>query len=275
MITSASLFPRRRNINPVTEERPIVSMRALRRSCADCSLRALCLPAGVEREDLEHLDAVVRKPAPLSRGDRLYRAGQPFEFVYVVRSGALKTVQTAEDGEAQVMGFHVPGELLGLDAISDDQHHCDALALERTSVCAIPFQRLEQVAAELPSLQRQLHRIISREILHDQQHLSALGRRTARERIALFVYTLSRRLNNAGYSPTDFNLSMSRDDMANYLGLALETVSRLLKKLSDDGILQVDRRRVRILDMDGLTALTGQPAAGEPSCVPSHEVSGK
>lgn len=246
----------------MTEEQAIVSLRALRRSCADCSLRALCLPAGIDQEDMTELDAFVHKPAPIDRGDKLFHAGQDFEFIYVVRSGSLKTVHPAEDGEAQVMGFHMPGELLGLDAISDDRHHCDALALERTSVCALPFSQLEQVAARVASVQRQLHRIISREMVHDQEHLAALGRRTARERIALFLFSLSRRLEKAGHSATEFSLSMSRDDMANYLGLALETVSRLLKKLADDGILDVDRRQVRILEPDALGTLAGQGRDG-------------
>jgi CRP/FNR family transcriptional regulator len=240
-------------------ENSIVNLRALRRTCADCSLRALCLPAGIDLQDLERLDAFVRKPAPLSRGDKLFHAGQAFEFLYVVRSGSLKTVQPAEDGEIQVMGFHLPSELLGLDAISDDHHQCEAIALERTSVCALPFDRLEHMASDFPSLQHQLHRVISREIIHDQEHLAALGRRTARERIALFLCSLSRRLTAAGHSGTDLHLSMSRDEMANYLGLALETVSRLLKKLADDGILDVDRRTVRILEPHELSRIAGQP----------------
>jgi len=246
----------------VPDDPPIVNLQALRRTCADCSLRSLCLPAGIDLKDLERLDAFVRKPAPLVRGDKLFHAGQYFDLLYVVRSGSLKTVQPAEDGETQVMGFHIPGELLGLDAISDDRHRCDAIALERTSVCALPFSRLEQVATEIPSLQRQLHRFISREIVHDQEHLAALGRRTARERIALFLCSLSRRLSSAGYSGTEFNLSMSREDMADYLGLALETVSRLLKKLCDDGILEVERRRVRILDRRALDSIAGQSTSG-------------
>lgn len=242
----------------MSEDQAVINLRSLRRSCADCSLRALCLPAGIDLKDLDRLDAFVRKPAPLVRGDKLFHAGQAFDFLYVVRSGALKTVQPTADGEAQIMGFHVPGELLGLDAISDESHRCDAIALERTSVCALPFARLEQVSAEFPSLQHQLHRVISREIVHDQEHLAALGRRTARERIALFLCSLSKRLTAAGYSGTDFNLSMSRDDMANYLGLALETVSRLLTKLCDDGLLAVERRRVRILDGHALGRIAGQ-----------------
>jgi len=257
----------------MTASESVVNLQALRRTCGDCSLRALCLPAGIDARDLERLEAVVRKPAPLTRGDKLFHAGQAFEFLYVVRSGSLKTVQPAENGEIQVMGFHMPGELLGLDAIRDERHQCEAIALERTSVCALPFDRLEQMAADFPSLQHQLHRVISREIVHDQEHLAALGRRTARERIALFLCSLSRRMTAVGHSGSDLNLSMSREDMANYLGLALETVSRLLKKLCDDGVLAVDRRRVRILAPDALDAIAGQSNPRLARAVDSRAVS--
>lgn len=241
---------------------PVVDLQSLRRSCADCSLRMLCLPAGIAHEEFPQLEAVVRKPAPLKRGETLFRADEEFEHIYVVRSGSLKTVQSADVGDTQVMGFHLPGELLGLDAVSSDRHRCHAIALERTSVCAIPFERLEQVAGHLPSLQRQLHRIISREIGHDQAHLSALGRQTARERLALFLYDLGRRLQNAGYSPNDFRLSMSREEIGNYLGLALETVSRLFKKLVEEGYVEMDRRQIRIVYPEALAELAGRQAPG-------------
>ena len=240
------------------EER-IVDLRRLRRTCRDCSLRTLCLPAGIARSDLERLDAVVRSRMPLDRGEALFHAGDRFEHLYVVRSGSVRTTQPGPDGEEQVIGFHLPGELVGLEAISESVHHCAATALERTSVCAVPFDNLESVAAEIPALQKQLHRLISRELVQDQHHLIALGRRTARERIALFLHSLSERLEGAGYSGDDFRLTMSRDDIASYLGLALETVSRLLTRLAEDGVIEVDRRQVRILDRAALAQLAGRP----------------
>lgn len=235
----------------------VLDLQSLRRSCADCSLRLLCLPAGIGYGEFPQLEAVVRKPAPMKRGDPLFRVNDPFEHIYVVRSGSVKTVSPTYDGDTQIMGFHIPGEIVGLDAISNDRHQCDALALERTSVCAIPFSQLEQVCARLPSLQRQLHRIISREIVHDHGHLAALGRQTARARLALFLYNLAHRLENAGYSPTEFRLSMSREDIGNYLGLALATVSRLFSQLSEDGVVEIDRRQLRIVQPQALAQLAG------------------
>lgn len=235
----------------------VVDLRRLRRSCKECSLRTLCLPAGIARDDMERLDEVIRSRMPLDRGEALFRAGERLEQLFVVRSGTVRTTKAGADGEEQVIGFHLPGELVGLEAISDDVHHCDAIALERTSVCAVPFDHLQQIASRIPSLQRQFHRLISRELVQDQQHLLALGRRTARQRVALFLYSLAERLESAGFDGTELRLSMSREDIANYLGLALETVSRLLTKLAEEGLIEVERRRVRIDDRRALATQAG------------------
>lgn len=236
----------------------VVDLGRLRRSCSGCSLRSLCLPAGVSGDDLDRLDAVVRARLPLNAGDGLFRAGDTLMNLFVVRAGCIRTTHPASDGEEQVIGFHLPGELLGLDAISDGHHHCDAIALERTNVCAVPFDQLEEVASHVPGLQHQMLRIISRELVQDHQHLVALGRRTARARLALFLHSLSQRLHAAGYSGDDFRLPMSRDDIASYLGLALETVSRLLGRLSEETVIAVERRRVWILDAEALASIAGE-----------------
>lgn len=243
----------------------VVDLNRLRRSCADCSLRMLCLPAGVSRDDIGRLDEIVRARVPLDRGDALFRAGDPFASVFVIRSGSVRTARLGNEGDVQVIGFHLPGELAGLEGISGDVHHCDAVALERTSVCAVPLAQLEHVAARIPALQQQFHRIMSREITQAHEHLMALGRRTARARVALFLHSLSERLEHAGFNGSEFRLSMSREDIASYLGLALETVSRLLTRLADDGVIAVERRRLRILDPAALAAAAGRnavPAGG-------------
>ncbi len=217
------------------------------------------MPAGLNRRALQQLDRIVQARVPLDRGDVIFRAGDPFEYVYIVRTGSVRTVFPGSEGDDQVIGFHLPAELVGLDAISESAYPSDAVALERTSVCALPLARLERLAAEIPALQRQFHVMISRQITHDHRHLVAVGRRTARERLALFLHGLSERLESGGYSGTDFHLSMGREDIANYLGLALETVSRLLTKLAEDQVIRVDRRRVRILDLDALARIAGRP----------------
>ena len=238
----------------------VADIGRLRRSCSNCSLRSLCLPAGISGDDLERLDAVVRAWLPLNGGDGLFRAGDDLGNLFVVRSGCIRTTHPSGDGDEQVIGFHLPGELLGLDAISEGRHRCDAIALERTSVCAVPFEQLEDVASQVPGLQHQMLRIISREVAQDHQHLVALGRRTARGRVALFLHSLSERLHAGGYSGGDFRLPMARDDIASYLGLALETVSRCLGQLSDEGVIAVERRRVRVLDAAVLAEIGGEQA---------------
>lgn len=243
------------------EKDGVVDLGRLRRSCSGCSLRSLCLPAGISADDLHRLDAVVRARLPLEAGDGLFHAGDAFQNLFVVRAGCIRTTHPSSDGDEQVIGFHLPGELLGLDAISDGRHHCDATALERTNVCAVPFAQLEDVASHVPGLQHQVLRIISRELVQDHQHLVALGRRTARARLALFLHSLSERLHAAGYSGEDFRLPMSRDDIASYLGLALETVSRLLGRLSEEGVIAVDRRQVRVLDAISLAEIGGDQAS--------------
>ena len=241
----------------------LVDIRKLRRSCADCSLRTLCLPAHIGRDDIEALDQLVRARMPLDRGDALFHLGDPLDSLFVIRSGSVRTMQPGSEEDDQVIGFHLPGELVGLDAISDDQHRCTAIALERTSVCAIPYNRLQEIAGRIAGLQQQFLRIISREMVRDHEHLLALGRRTARERLALFLNGLSERLKKSGHDGLDFRLSMSREDIASYLGLALETVSRLLSKFAEEGILHVERRRVRILQPDRLARISGEPEVAE------------
>lgn len=236
-----------------------VDVGRLRRSCASCSLRALCLADGLQMADIERLDAVVQQRVPIDSGETLFDAGEAFRNLYVVRGGTMRTTQAGTPGEEQVIGFHLPGELLALDAISSGYHQCTAVALDRTSVCAVPFSQLERVATRVPALQKQLLRIISREMVEDHQHLAALGRRSARERLALFLYSLAVRLERSGHAGDSFNLSMSRGDIASYLGLALETVSRLMTRLAEEGIIAIDRRHLRIIDRDALATVAGDP----------------
>lgn len=226
----------------------------LRRSCAECSLQQLCLPAGVDGADMSRLDTLVRRRRPLAKGDSLFRAGDPLRAVYVTSDGSFKTVVVNASGEEHVLGFHLPGELFGLDAVGSGQHRCEAVALSDASVCELPFSELSTFAAQLPSLQQQLLRVIGQSADRDHDHVDLLSRRQASERIALFVHGLSARYRRIGRPADDFQLPMSRDEIARYLGLVLETVSRGFSRLHDEGMIEVRGRRVRILDEAALEA---------------------
>ena len=226
-------------------------------ACQDCSLFQLCLPVGIDHSDLAEVDRIIKRRRPIQRGDQLFASGDKFRSIYAVRSGSLKTSVLTEDGREQVTGFFLPGEIVGLDAIATSVHTCTARALETTSVCEIPYDELESLGARIPSLPRQLLRIMSRDMHHDQLLLLLLGKRSADERLAAFLFSLSQRFGLRGYSPNEFNLSMSRNDIGNYLGLAVETVSRLFSRLQEDGILVVRSRHVQLRDIARLHALAG------------------
>lgn len=226
----------------------------LRRSCAECSLQQLCLPAGIEGDDLRRLEAVVQRRRPLEPGERLFRIGDALQSVFVTSEGAFKTIGINEAGEEHVLGFHLPGELFGLDAIGTGYHRCEAIALGRARVCELRFSELATAASQLPSLQMQLLRVMGQSSDRDQDHLDVLTRRQASERIALFLQGLSERYRRIGQSCDEFQLPMSRDEIARYLGLALETVSRSFSRLHEEGVIAVRGRRVRIIDVAALRA---------------------
>ncbi len=245
-------------MEPATPPAPAtLDLGQLRRSCASCALGQLCLPAGIGGEDLNRLDQLVRSNVVLDRGTVLFGAGQPLTKLYLVKSGALKTYAEDEEGELQILGFHLPGEIVGFDGLADDTHRCSAEALSRASVCEVPFDRLESVAAQVPGLQRQLMRVVSREVVKDHEHLVMMGRRQAMDRLAIFLHSLSTRYKRLGFSGDEFVLPMSRYELANYLGLVVETVSRLFTRLAELGILEVERKTIRIRDHARLEAMIG------------------
>jgi CRP/FNR family transcriptional regulator len=235
-----------------------LDVRLLQTSCANCGLHQLCLPASIGGDDLSLLDEVVQVKKLLDREQALYAAGQAFRALFVVRSGAFKTSTVDSQGELQVLGFHLPGEILGLDAIASGRHQCNAEALMKSSACEVPYDKLEKVAHELPGLQHELMRVISREVLNDQRHLVMIGRKVALERLAIFLHSLSQRLERVRRDPHLFVLPMTRRDLANYLGLVVETVSRLFSRLSDMGVIEVERKTVRILEPAKLRELAGE-----------------
>lgn len=228
---------------------------ALKVACSSCNLRELCLPVALSDEEMERLDSLVAVRKQIRRGEALFRSGDTFQAIHAVRTGFFKTCVSTADGRDQVTGFHMAGELLGFDGIGTDRHTCDAIALEDSQVCVIPFSRLETMSREFAALQRQFHRIMSREIVRDHGVMVLLGSMRAEERLAAFLLNLTQRLQARGFSASSLVLRMTRDEIGSYLGMKLETVSRTFSKFQADGILEVRQRQVRVLDEAALRSL--------------------
>ena len=237
-----------------------VKPQAFKVACSSCNLRELCLPVGLTQDDLERMDTLVATRRSVARGDMLFRTGDEFQSLYAVRTGFFKTCVSSEDGRDQVTGFQMAGELLGLDGISSDRHSCDAMALEDSQVCVIPFGQLEELSREFTDLQRQFNKIMSREIVRDHGVMLLLGSMRAEERLAAFLLNLTQRLQARGFSPSALILRMTREEIGSYLGLKLETVSRTFSKFQDDGLLEVKQRQIRILNQAGLSKLVNGAA---------------
>ena len=235
-----------------------MKLEAIKVACSNCNLRELCLPVGLSDADLQRIDQLVASRRALKRGEVLFRAGDPFESLYAVRTGFFKTRISAEDGRDQVTGFQMAGELLGLDGISTDRHSCDAVALEDSQVCQIPYARLEELSHEVTDLQRQFHKVMSREIVRDHGVMLLLGSMRAEARLAAFLLNLTQRLQARGFSATALVLRMTREEIGSYLGLKLETVSRAFSHMQDDGLLEVKQRNIRVLDEAGLRGLLNE-----------------
>lgn len=244
----------------------VVSISTIKAACKDCTLRELCLPLGLSDADLKELDKAIKRRRTLKKGELLYRFGDPLLSLYAIRGGTVKTTGLMEDGRAQVTGFYLPGELLGIDAINADRHPCSAEALETTEVCEMPFTSLEEIASRVPGLQHQLFRVMSREIARDEQLLMMLGRMTAEERLASCLLSLVRRQARLGQENGELKLAMSRQDLGDYLGLALETVSRLFSRFQEDGLIAVQGRHVRVLELARLEAM----ASGQATTHSAH-----
>ncbi len=225
-------------------------------NCGDCRLASICLPISLQIEDIDKLDDIIQRGRPIHKADHIYYAGDEFTSVYALRSGAVKTVKVTEDGEEQITGFYLPGEILGMDGLATN-HHCNsAIALETSAICEIPFTRLEELSTQLPTLQRRFFQLMSKEITQDQQLITLLSKNSAEERIGAILLSISSRNHNRGLSPLDFFLPMSRSDIGNYLGLTIETVSRVFSRLNKLGIIELDKKHVVIKDLDALKNLS-------------------
>ena len=234
-----------------------IDVNHLKVSCKDCNLRELCFPHGMNDEELTNMDAVVEQPKPLHKNEFLYHDGDKTEAIYAVRSGCVKTMTESANGDEQIVGFHLPGELLGLDGFADGVYTCNAVALETSSVCELPLDQLDTLCHKLPGLLKQIRRIMGKEVTNDHKLLLLLGKMTAEERLASFLLSLSGRMEERHWKETEFNLTMPRQDIANYLGMAVETVSRLFATFQAEKIIDVDRRHITILDINRLKTIVG------------------
>ena len=218
--------------------------------CSTCKLREACLPCGTAATETHPMAESAYTRKRVKRGEALYRAGSGFNSLYAIRSGFFKSRVTLEDGRDQVTGFHMAGEILGMDGIGTEMHASDVIALEDSEVCIIPYAHLEE-----PRLQRQLRRVMSRELVRDQGVMLLLGTMKAEERLAAFLLNLSQRLLARGFSPAEFHLRMTRDEIGSYLGLSLETVSRLFSRFQEETLISVQQKHIRIHDVAGLKAV--------------------
>jgi CRP/FNR family transcriptional regulator, anaerobic regulatory protein len=224
-------------------------------SCSGCLLSTICLPIALQAPDIERLDAIVQRGRPMRKGDYVYREGQPFTSVYAVRAGTLKTYSTTDSGEEQVTGFYLPGEIFGVDGLGKNKHISSAIALETSAICEIPFEHLINLSTHIPSLQRHFFQLMSQEIAHDQQLIAQISKNTAEQRVATLLLSISARNARRKLSATNFRLPMSRTDIGNYLGLTVETVSRIFSRFQKIGLLTSDHREIELRKPDNLRAI--------------------
>lgn len=226
--------------------------QSLKVACSNCNLRELCMPVDLSKDDLDRIDDLVGARRKIKRGMTLFRNGERFTSLYAIRTGFFKTCVASEDGRDQVTGFQMAGEVVGLDGIVNDYHTCDAVALEDAEVCVMAFDRIEEFSREISSLQRHIHRIMSREIVREHGVMLLLGSMRAEERLAMFLLNLVQRLHARGFSQSELILRMTREEIGSFLGLKLETVSRTFSRFVDEEIVEVKQRHVRILNAAAL-----------------------
>jgi CRP/FNR family transcriptional regulator len=229
-----------------------IAAQSIKVACSNCNLRELCMPMGLTSAELDRIEDVVASRRKIKRGTMLFRNGDKFTSLYAIRTGFFKTCVASEDGRDQVTGFQMAGEVIGLDGIVNDNHTCDAVALEDAEVCVMPFDRIEELSREVNALQRHVHKIMSREIVRENGVMLLLGSMRAEERLAAFLLNLVQRLHARGFSQSEVVLRMTREEIGSYLGLKLETVSRTFSKFVDDGMIEVKQRHVRILNTEAL-----------------------
>lgn len=237
----------------------VMKPHVLKMACSSCNLRELCMPLGLDAQEMSRIDELVDTRRKVKRGATLFHEGDKFTSLYAIRTGFFKTCVATDDGRDQVTGFQMAGEVVGLDGIVGDHHTCNAIALEDAEVCVMPFDRIEELSREISALQHHVHRIMSREIVRENGVMLLLGSMRAEERLAAFLLNLTQRLHARGFSARELVLRMTREEIGSYLGLKLETVSRTFSRFSEDGIVEVRQRHIRILDSAALQRIATPP----------------
>lgn len=239
----------------LTNINKVVNFKSYRRSCAECCLTQFCLPRGLDTEEFDLLARFVVRERFVRKGEEVFMAGQPLGSLFTVRFGSIKTMMVTHEGEQKIFGFHMPGDLLGLDAISRKIHKSTAVALEDARLCELPYRHVCELCEQSPAFARNFVALMSDEIVKKHETMAMLAKRSAEQKIAALLFNISSRLHDQGISALHFNLSMSRHDIASFLGLAVETVSRLLGNIDQEGIIKVNRKRITIRDMAHLQRL--------------------
>lgn len=226
-------------------------------SCSNCGLQKICFPTGLMRSEISRLDTIVERKPPLRKGDYLFRAGQDFSAFFAIRAGVVKVYSLSDSGDEQIHGFYLPGDVLGLDALSTQTHAYNAIALDTSSVCSIPFNKLETLSSQIPALNHQVFCLMSKGVNEGREHSDILSKRNADQRVAHFIWCIAKRFMNRGYTYTEFRFGVLHRDVALFLGLTPETVSRILAKLAQDQVVIWKRKEVRIVDEKKLKHLAG------------------
>lgn len=242
-------------------EPSVSDLSKIRITCEDCHLSRLCLPDGLTSGDQAKIENLIKHRHTIRRGDYLFRSGADFSALYSIRSGSFKLFTYTSDGDEQILGFYFPGDIIGFDAVHKQRYASSALALEISSYCVWPFNRLEELGLSIPSLQRRMLEFMSKEIAHEHDHMNLLCNKTAEEKVGTFLLALSTRFSRTGYSPTSFKLAMSRQDIGNYLGLSVETISRIMGRFQKDKLITINNKSVELLNPELLTRASNQCSA--------------
>lgn len=227
--------------------------------CSTCMMGHVCVPVGMPSHEVAQLDDLVKERIRIEKGQVLYQHGDALDALFGLRTGSLKTQITEASGQHQITGFYLPGEIIGLDGMMEGAHTSSAVAMEDSEVCVVRLDTIDEISRFVPSLQQQIRRLMSKEIVRSHQVLLALGSMRSEQRLAAFLINLSQRLTALGYSSSEFIMRMSREEIGNYLGLTLETVSRLFSRFAREGMIRVNQREIKIIDIAALNELVGKP----------------